>query len=219
MSLHYVLYFLNSFNVIVSGVDQQLQHQTITIRKYPGGVDTESTLSNVTSIHSQLQSFNEPCDEIQKFYNSSQINHQTQHQHQQPSGSEKLIRPQVLRAMNKHSVLAQELHQRQTLVAANRTIGQQHATTTTMQQQQQHSSFVTGCTAAALTSTTNTVAANTNAAAANATASATTVLSPSKVATQAGGGGAGGGKTATILVSKSKTKTGLPLLLKNSINN
>lgn len=33
------------------------------------------------------------------------------------------------------------------------------------------------------------------------------------------GGGAAAGKTATILVSKSKTKTGLPLLLKNSINN
>ncbi|KAH8323434.1 hypothetical protein KR067_009536, partial [Drosophila pandora] len=31
--------------------------------------------------------------------------------------------------------------------------------------------------------------------------------------------GSGGAKTATILVSKSKTKTGLPLLLKNSINN
>lgn len=28
----------------------------------------------------------------------------------------------------------------------------------------------------------------------------------------------GGTKTATILVSKTKTKTGLPLLLKNSIN-
>lgn len=28
----------------------------------------------------------------------------------------------------------------------------------------------------------------------------------------------GGSKTATILVSKTKTKTGLPLLLKNSIN-
>lgn len=28
----------------------------------------------------------------------------------------------------------------------------------------------------------------------------------------------GGAKTATILVSKTKTKTGLPLLLKNSIN-
>ncbi|XP_053958906.1 AT-rich binding protein-like [Anastrepha ludens] len=227
----------------VSGIEQQLQQQTITIRKYVGtsatgsscggggvvGGDTESTLSNVTSIHSQLQSLNETGDDAQKFYNSSLMNHQhQQHQQQlqqqlhQPAGSDKLIRPQVLRAMNKHSVLLQELHQRQTQAAASRNT--QLATATTNLQQH----LVTGCTAT-LTITTSTVTANASAvatatatvSAAAAAAAASAVVSPNKVATQmpSAGSGGGGGKTATILVSKSKTKTGLPLLLKNSINN
>lgn len=42
---------------------------------------------------------------------------------------------------------------------------------------------------------------------------------PATYVVSGGAGGAAAGKTATILVSKSKTKTGLPLLLKNSINN
>ncbi|XP_036322377.1 uncharacterized protein LOC118736389 [Rhagoletis pomonella] len=221
----------------VSGVEPQLQHQqTITIRKYVGasstggssagggggigvGGDTESTLSNVTSIHSQLQSFNEQCDDAQQFYNSSKINHQQQQLHQQqlhqPGGSDKIIRPQVLRAMNKHSVLLQELHQRQQTQAAtsrSTTLATAAATATNLQHL-----VATGCTAP-LTITTNTVTANigaVGAGAATVSAAAAAVVSPNKVTANA----TATGKTATILVSKSKTKTGLPLLLKNSINN
>lgn len=50
--------------------------------------------------------------------------------------------------------------------------------------------------------------------------SATTALTVTDAAVSGGAAAATSGtKTATILVSKSKTKTGLPLLLKNSINN
>uniref|UniRef100_A0A034VGK6 Uncharacterized protein n=1 Tax=Bactrocera dorsalis TaxID=27457 RepID=A0A034VGK6_BACDO len=145
---------------------------------------------------------------------SQQQQQQQLHQHLQQSGnSEKIIRPQVLRAMNKHSVLLQELHQRQTQVATSRST--QLAAATNIQH------FATGCTAT-LTITTSTVTANTSGAGVAATATvsaaaAAAVVSPNKVATQMTS--SVGGKTATILVSKSKTKTGLPLLLKNSINN
>uniref|UniRef100_W8BJB1 HTH psq-type domain-containing protein n=1 Tax=Ceratitis capitata TaxID=7213 RepID=W8BJB1_CERCA len=95
--------------------------------------------------------------------------------------------------MNKHSVLLQELHQRQTQVATSRSTLLTTATNTG----QQHLP-VTGCTAT-FTITTNTVTANTstNAAAAttaNITAAAVAgVVSPNKVATQMTSGGGGGG--------------------------
>ncbi|EDW03047.1 GH11024 [Drosophila grimshawi] len=101
--------------------------------------EAESTLSNVTSIHTQLQS------SLYETQSTAQ-----------------------LKALDKHSMLLQELHQRQLLQAAPR-----------------HSSAATEATDAVVSS----------------------------------GTAAAGTKTATILVSKSKTKTGLPLLLKNSINN
>lgn len=45
------------------------------------------------------------------------------------------------------------------------------------------------------------------------------IKSNSCIESTASTGSSVGKKTATILVSKTKTKTGLPLLLKNSINN
>ncbi|SPP85713.1 Hypothetical predicted protein [Drosophila guanche] len=119
---------------------------TTTSKRYLSNflmAEAESTLSNVTSIHTQLQS------SLYETQNTAQ-----------------------LKALDKHSALLQELHQRQ---AAPR-----------------------------LRSSSSVAASEAAAAAAAETAAA------------ASGGGA---KTATILVSKSKTKTGLPLLLKNSINN
>ncbi|TDG47208.1 hypothetical protein AWZ03_006339 [Drosophila navojoa] len=113
---------------------------TTTSKRYLSNyltADAESTLSNVTSIHTQLQS----------------SSHYEAHNMAQ------------LQALDKHSSLLQELHQRQLQAAAM---------------------------------------SRPNSAVTDAAASS---------------GAAGGTKTATILVSKSKTKTGLPLLLKNSINN
>ncbi|BFF93834.1 homer protein homolog 1 [Drosophila madeirensis] len=121
---------------------------TTTSKRYLSNflmAEAESTLSNVTSIHTQLQS------SLYETQNTAQ-----------------------LKALDKHSALLQELHQRQ---------------------------------AAPRRRSSSSVAASEAAAAAAAAAEA---------AAAASGGGA---KTATILVSKSKTKTGLPLLLKNSINN
>ncbi|XP_037822951.1 uncharacterized protein LOC119611447, partial [Lucilia sericata] len=144
----------------------------------PCAVDTESTLSNVTSIQSQLQSLYETCHDPLKIYQSLQ-----QQQQQQPTTqihSSDKTSSHLQKALDKHTQLLQEL-----------------------KFQQQHQ-FKTNQT----TSQTNNPA--------------TYVLSPAKgAATSTGGTAAGGvsGKTATILVSKSKTKTGLPLLLKNSINN
>ncbi|TMW48568.1 hypothetical protein DOY81_006357, partial [Sarcophaga bullata] len=144
----------------------------------PCAMDTESTLSNVTSIQSQLQSLYETCHDPLKIYQSLQpttIN-----------SSDKTSNLQ--KALDKHTHLLQELK---------------------LQQQRQFKP--------------NTTSQTNN--------PATFVVSPAKSAPGGIGGGvtagaagvtvAGGvtGKTATILVSKSKTKTGLPLLLKNSINN
>ena len=135
-------------------------------------MDTESTLSNVTSIQSQLQSLYETCHDPLKIYQSLQpttINSSDKTSHLQ-------------KALDKHTQLLQELK---------------------LQQQRQFKP--------------NTTSQINN--------PATFVVSPAKSAPGGIGGGgvtvAGGvtGKTATILVSKSKTKTGLPLLLKNSINN
>lgn len=147
----------------------------------PCAVDTESTLSNVTSIQSQLQSLYETCHDPLKFY-------QQQQQQPQPTNYSSSDKTNLQKALDKHTHLLQELKFKNF----------------TSQQQQQQQSYNP----------------------------ATYVLSPAK--SNAGAGGAnntvGGGtaaasqggvsgKTATILVSKSKTKTGLPLLLKNSINN
>lgn len=142
----------------------------------PCAVDTESTLSNVTSIQSHLQSLYETCHDPLKIYQSLQ-----------PStlnSSDKLT-SHLQKALDKHTQLLQELK---------------------LQYQQQFNP------------TTTTQSNN----------PATYVVSPAKSScgsagptSVAGAAAAGGvtGKTATILVSKSKTKTGLPLLLKNSINN
>lgn len=117
---------------------------TTTSKRYLSNfltAEADSTLSNVTSIHTQLQSQSQSLYETQ---NSAQ-----------------------LKALDKHSALLQELHQRQ-LQTVPRSV--------------------------------------TDAAASGGAAGGAAVA-------------ASGTKTATILVSKSKTKTGLPLLLKNSINN
>lgn len=126
----------------------------------PHAVDSESTLSNVTSIQSQLQSLYETCHDPLKLY-----------QRLQQTNSSSDITSHLQKALEKHCQLLQELKQQQFKPNS--------------------------------TSQTNNPA--------------TYVVSPTK----GGGTAAGGvsGKTATILVSKSKTKTGLPLLLKNSINN
>lgn len=136
----------------------------------PCAVDTESTLSNVTSIQSQLQSLYETCHDPLKFYQSLQ-----------PTNSGSIsdkITSHLQKALDKHTLLLQELKQQQQFKPSSQTNNP-----------------------------------------------ATYVVSPTRGGASAGGGGAGpvaggiSGKTATILVSKSKTKTGLPLLLKNSINN
>lgn len=138
-------------------------------------MDSESTLSNVTSIQSQLQSLYETCHDPLKIYQTLQ-----------PITSNSSDKTSHLqKALDKHSQLLQELkHQQQRQFKPN------------------------------VTSQTNNPA--------------TFIVSPAKSAPGTIGAGvstgvtvAGGvtGKTATILVSKSKTKTGLPLLLKNSINN
>lgn len=137
----------------------------------PCAVDTESTLSNVTSIQSQLQSLYETCHDPLKFYQQQPTNN---------SSSNISDKTNLQKALDKHTQLLHELKFK------------------TSQQQQQQSNNP-----------------------------ATYVLSPAK-SNVGGAGNTGGtaaatggvsGKTATILVSKSKTKTGLPLLLKNSINN
>nr|XP_013107111.1 unnamed protein product [Stomoxys calcitrans] len=122
--------------------------------------DSESTLSNITSIQSQLQSLYETCPEPMKIYQSLQ----------NTATSDKVSNLQ--KALDKHTHLLQDLQQQQRSIAATINLSQ-----------------------------------------------------PATYVVSSGGGGGGGvvatgsGKTATILVSKSKTKTGLPLLLKNSINN
>lgn len=117
---------------------------TTTSKRYLSNfltAEAESTLSNVTSIHTQLQSQSQSQSQLYETLNS----------------------------LDKHSALLQELHQRQ-LQTVQR--------------------------------------------------SATTALTVTDAAVSGGAAAATSGtKTATILVSKSKTKTGLPLLLKNSINN
>ena len=143
-------------------------------RKFLGAacaLDAESTLSNVTSIQSQLLSLYETCDDTLKLYDKFS---NTAGMHAAPAASAATAQQQ-----------AAEQHARQTPIAAAR---------------KPHSQQQAAAAAAASNSG--------NAAA----AAAESVVSPTK---------SGGtlGKTATILVSKSKTKTGLPLLLKNSINN
>ena len=143
-------------------------------RKFLGAacaLDAESTLSNVTSIQSQLLSLYETCDDTLKLYDkfsNSSIHHAVP-----PPPSMATAAPPTHPEISQH---------RQTPIAAVRKSSQQ-------QQLQQQSN-------------------NQQSAAAAAEA----LLSPTKSGAQ------GSGKTATILVSKSKTKTGLPLLLKNSIN-
>lgn len=158
--------------------------------------DAENTLSNVTSIQSQLQSLYETCDDTLKMYdklnNYNNINIKQTNEKvvriQQTTATTNMNDSNYLKAMDKHSTLLQELHQRQTQTLPH-----------------------VGTPSAANRNTKMNVAiTNSDAAAMLAT------VSPTKSSTLNNSGVSG--KTATILVSKSKTKTGLPLLLKNSIN-
>lgn len=116
-----------------------------------------STLSNITSIQSQIQSLYETCHDPMQIYHSLQNPAATACTSDKTSNLQK--------ALDKHTHLLQDL-----------------------QQQQQRPT--------------------------------TNISNPATYVVSGGGAVAGcSGKTATILVSKSKTKTGLPLLLKNSINN
>ncbi|KAM7351032.1 uncharacterized protein ACRADG_004012, partial [Cochliomyia hominivorax] len=150
----------------------------------PCAVDTESTLSNVTSIQSQLQSLYETCHDplnipttaTTTIANISDKTTTTTNTH-------------LHKALDKHTQLLQELKH-----FKNFNLTSQTNNPATYVVSPAKTSQTAGAVGGVCTTTTTAAAA---------------------------GGGVGGvtGKTATILVSKSKTKTGLPLLLKNSINN
>uniref|UniRef100_A0A1A9VZX9 WH1 domain-containing protein n=1 Tax=Glossina brevipalpis TaxID=37001 RepID=A0A1A9VZX9_9MUSC len=139
--------------------------------------DSESTLSNVTSIQTQLQSLYETCGETITHFDRF-------HLQTLPKTS----------AATTTTVAS----------AATYSVSDKHPTTTNLTKTlEKHVILMENQSKCTLTKptinpTTTSVAAS--------------VASPTKGTTCTG-------KTATILVSKSKTKTGLPLLLKNSINN
>lgn len=151
--------------------------QFSSILGQPG--DSESTLSNVTSIQTQLQSLYETCGETIKHFDRFHL--------------------QTLPKTSATTTTAIGAS------AATYSVSDRHPTATTNLARTLEKHVILMENQSKFNITKTTVHPTTTIVAAS-------IVSPTKATTCAG-------KTATILVSKSKTKTGLPLLLKNSINN
>lgn len=195
----------------------QLASMEINIQKGNGNnfpaIDTENTLSNVTSIHSQLQSLydcNDSSKNCYKYNNFKNIN--------KNSSSEKLLK---MHASNftESSNFNKSFDDVNSTVSVGGSNNNIKMTLETQQHQKNRNSELDAKTKTMLSE----LKKNLSPQLAAKKYSPKEEQQPESVGQDFGpekakSSGLNNAKTATILVSKTKTKTGLPLLLKNSIN-